>query len=281
MGKLFALALAMTLTGAASAGAQTYPVRPITIVVPFPPGGPTDAVVRILGERMRASLGQPLVVEYVSGAAGSLGVGRVARATPDGYTVLIGHSSTNVIVPALYPVSFDLMKHLAPMAQLPNNPFLLVGRTAIPAKDLKQLVTWIKTNPDKVSAATPGANTFPHIAGLCFQKLTGTQFPLVPYRARCRPCRTCWPGGSTSCSIRCRIRCCSSGTAGSKPSRSPHPTACRRCRTSRPWTKPACQAATSRSATGCGCRPARPRISSPSSMPRWWMRRPIRPRASA
>jgi tripartite-type tricarboxylate transporter receptor subunit TctC len=182
MGKLFALALAMTLTGAATAGAQTYPVRPITIVVPFPPGGPTDAVVRILGERMRASLGQPLVVEYVSGAAGSLGVGRVARATPDGYTVLIGHSSTNVIVPALYPVPFDVMKDLAPVAQLPNNPFLLVGRTAIPVKDLKELITWIKANQDKVSAATPGANTFPHIAGLYFQKLTGTQFPLVPYR---------------------------------------------------------------------------------------------------
>jgi tripartite-type tricarboxylate transporter receptor subunit TctC len=103
VGKLFVLVLAVTLTGAASAGAQTYPVRPITIVVPFPRGGPTDAVVRILGERMRVSLGQPLAVEYVSGAAGSLGVGRVARATPDGYTVLIGHSSTNVIVPALFP----------------------------------------------------------------------------------------------------------------------------------------------------------------------------------
>ena len=160
MGKLFVLVLAVTLTGAASAGAQTYPVRPITIVVRFPPGGPTDAVVRILGERMRVSLGQPLVVEYVSGAAASLGVGRVARATPDGYTVVIGHSSTNVIVPALYPVPFDVMKDLAPVAQLPNNPFLLVGRIAIPAKDLKELVTWIKANPDKVSAATPGANIF-------------------------------------------------------------------------------------------------------------------------
>jgi tripartite-type tricarboxylate transporter receptor subunit TctC len=273
MGKLFALALAMTPTGAASVGAQTYPVRPITIVVPFLPGGPTDAVVRILGERMPASLGQPLVVEYVSGAVGSLGVGRVARATPDGYTALIGHSSTNMIVPALYLVPFDVMKHLAPVAQLPNNPFLLVGRTVVPVKDLKEPVTWIKANPDKVSAATPGANTFPHIAGLCFQKLTGTQFPLVPYRGAAPALQDVLAGRV--------IPCRSSGTAGSKPSRSRHPTACRRCRTSRPWTKPACRASTSRSGTGCGCWPARSRISSPSSMPRWWMHRPTRPGASA
>jgi tripartite-type tricarboxylate transporter receptor subunit TctC len=176
------LALSLALIGAGSAGAQTYPTRPITVVVPFPPGGPTDAVLRILGERMRVSLGEPLVVEYVSGAAGSLGVGRVARAAPDGYTVLIGHSSTNVIVPALYSVPFDVMKDLAPVAALPSNPFLLVGRSTIPANDLKELVDWIKANQDKVSAGTPGANTFPHIAGLYFQKLTGTRFPLVPYR---------------------------------------------------------------------------------------------------
>jgi tripartite-type tricarboxylate transporter receptor subunit TctC len=120
MGKLFALALAMTLTGAASAGAQTYPVRPITIVVPFPPGR-ADRCGAPHSERAHAgSLGQPLVVEYVSGAAGSLGVGRVARATPDGCTVQIGHSSTNVIVPALYPVPFDVMKDLAPMARCPT-----------------------------------------------------------------------------------------------------------------------------------------------------------------
>jgi tripartite-type tricarboxylate transporter receptor subunit TctC len=183
MRKLVAIAaLAWALTAPGGAGAQVYPSRPITIVVPFPPGGPTDALVRILGERMRASLGQPLVVEYVSGAAGSLGVGRVARAAPDGYTVLIGHSSTNVVVPALYPLPFDVLKDFAPVAQLPNNPFLLVGRSTLPAKDLKELVAWIKANQDKVSAGTPGANTFPHIAGLYFQKLTGTQFPLVPYR---------------------------------------------------------------------------------------------------
>ncbi len=183
MRKLVAiLALAVGLTAAAGAGAQTYPVRPITIVVPFAAGGPTDALVRILSERMRVSLGQPLVVEYVTGAAGTLGVTRVERAAPDGYTMLIGHLGTNVVVPALYSLPFDVLKDLAPVALLPSNPFLLDARTTIPAKDLKELVAWIKANQDKVSAGTPGANSLPHVAGIDFQNLTGTRFPFVPYR---------------------------------------------------------------------------------------------------
>jgi tripartite-type tricarboxylate transporter receptor subunit TctC len=181
MRKLVAF-LVLALTASGSAGAQNYPVRPITIVVPFAAGGPTDALVRILSKRMRVSLGQPLVVEYVTGAAGTLGVGRVARAAPDGYTVQIGHLGTNVVVPALYSLPFDVMKDLAPVALLPSNPFLLVGRSTIPAKNLKELVTWIKANQDKVSAGTPGANSLPHVAGIDFQNLTGTRFPFVPYR---------------------------------------------------------------------------------------------------
>ncbi|HEY6255533.1 MAG TPA: tripartite tricarboxylate transporter substrate-binding protein [Xanthobacteraceae bacterium] len=180
MNKLAALALALTL--AAPAGAQTYPSRPVTIVVPFPAGGPTDALVRILSESMRRSLGQPLVVEYVSGAAGTLGVGRVARAAPDGYTMLIGHLGSNVVVPALYSLPFDVLKDFAPVAQLPSNPFLLVGRNTLPASNLAQLVAWLKANPDKASMGTPGANSLPHVAGIHFQNLTGTRFPLVPYR---------------------------------------------------------------------------------------------------
>jgi tripartite-type tricarboxylate transporter receptor subunit TctC len=183
MSKLVALlAVGLTLAGAGSAGAQTYPVRPITVVVPFPAGGPTDALVRILSERMRASLGQPLVVEYVSGAAGTLGVGRVARAAPDGYTMLIGHLGSNVVVPALYSLPFDVLKDFAPVAQLPSNPFLLVARNTLPANDLKELVAWIRQNQDKVSAGTPGVNSLPHVAGVQFQNLTGTRFPFVPYR---------------------------------------------------------------------------------------------------
>ena len=183
MNKLVAIiALALALAAPGSAGAQTYPTHPITIVVPFPAGGPTDVLVRILSERMRVSLGQPLVVEYVSGAAGTLGLGRVARAAPDGYTVLIGHLGSNAVVPGLYSLPFDVLKDFAPVAQLPNNPFLLVGRTTIPAQDLKGLIGWIKANQDKVSLGTPGANSLPHVAGIQFQNLTGTRFPFVPYR---------------------------------------------------------------------------------------------------
>jgi tripartite-type tricarboxylate transporter receptor subunit TctC len=183
MSKLFALAaLALTLAAPGGAGAQSYPTRPITIVVPFPAGGPTDALVRILSERMRASLGQPLVVEYVSGAAGTLGVGRVARAAPDGYTVLIGHLGSNVVVPALYSLPFDVLKDFAPIGLLPSNPFLLIGRNTIPAQNLTELVVWLKQNQDKVSVGTPGANSLPHVAGIYFQNLTGTRFPFVPYR---------------------------------------------------------------------------------------------------
>jgi tripartite-type tricarboxylate transporter receptor subunit TctC len=183
MSKLVAVAaLALTLATPGSVGAQTFPTRPITVVVPFPAGGPTDALVRILGERMRVSLGQPLVVEYVSGAAGTLGVGRVARAAPDGYTMQIGHPGSNVVVPALYSLPFEVLKDFAPVAQLPSNPFLLVGRPTLPAKDLKELVAWIKANLDKVTAGTPGANSLPHVAGIQFENLTGTRFPFVPYR---------------------------------------------------------------------------------------------------
>jgi tripartite-type tricarboxylate transporter receptor subunit TctC len=183
MSKLAAIVvLALTLAGAGTAGAQTYPTHPITIVVPFPAGGPTDVLVRILSDRMRVSLGQPLVVEYVSGAAGTLGVGRVARAAPDGYTMLIGHLGSNVVVPALYSLPFDVLKDFAPVAQLPSNPFLLVGRPTIPAQDLKGLIAWINANQDKVSLGTPGANSLPHVAGIQFQNLTGTHFPFVPYR---------------------------------------------------------------------------------------------------
>jgi tripartite-type tricarboxylate transporter receptor subunit TctC len=131
---------------------------------------------------MRVSLGQPLVVEYVSGAAGTLGVGRVARAAPDGYTMLIGHLGSNVVVPALYSLPFDVLKDFVPVAQLPSNPFLLIGRKGIPASNLSELVAWIKANQDKVSFGTPGANSLPHVAGIRFQNLTGTHFPFVPYR---------------------------------------------------------------------------------------------------
>ncbi len=167
---------------ARGARAQSYPARPITVVVPFPAGGPTDAIVRIMGERMRLSLGQPLIVEYVTGASGTIGLGRVARAAPDGYTMLIGHLGTNVIVPALTQLPFDVVKDFTPLALLPSNPFLLVTKNSVPANTLVELIAWVKANQGKISAGTPGANTIPHVAGIYFQNVTGTHFPFVPYR---------------------------------------------------------------------------------------------------
>ena len=143
------------------AWAQAYPSRPIIAVVPFTAGGPTDALVRTLGERMRVSLGQPLIVENVTGAAGTIGVGRVARAAPDGYTVSIGHWSTHVINGALYSLPFDLLKDLEPISLLTSYPMLLLTKNAVPAKNLSELTTWLKANQEKVSVGTIGAGA-PH-----------------------------------------------------------------------------------------------------------------------
>jgi len=173
-----AFACASGLAGAA----DTYPSRPITVVVPFPAGGPTDAIVRLLGERMRLSLGQPLVVEYVTGAAGTIGLGRVARAAPDGYTVIFGHTGTHVLSGAFYALGFDLMKDFAPISLLPSNPYLLVTKPGVPARDLKELIVWLQQNGDKASQGTPGVNTGPHLAGKHFQSITGTRFAFIPYR---------------------------------------------------------------------------------------------------
>jgi tripartite-type tricarboxylate transporter receptor subunit TctC len=169
-----------TLAGIATAHAQVYPSRPITLVVPFPAGGSTDAVGRIVAERMRASLGQPVIIENVGGAGGSIGVGRVVRATPDGYTLDIGQWDTHVANGATFPLSYDVVKDFAPVALLSSNPFLILAKKAMPADDLKGLIAWLKANPDKASQAIPTAGS--HVAGLLFQKETGTRFAFVPYR---------------------------------------------------------------------------------------------------
>lgn len=179
---LLGVAFAAALQAVGAAQAQTYPTRPITVVVPFTAGGPTDALMRVLGERMRAMLGQNLLVENVTGAAGTLGVGRVARALPDGYTLSVGHWSTHVVNGAVYPLTFDLLKDLEPVALLTNYPMLLVSKNAVPAKDLKELLAWIKSNQDKVSAGSIGVGSAAHVAGVYFQNLTGLKFQFVPYR---------------------------------------------------------------------------------------------------
>jgi tripartite-type tricarboxylate transporter receptor subunit TctC len=167
---------------ACSAQAQTYPSRPITVVVPFTAGGPTDALMRILGERMRMTLGHNLVVENVTGAAGTIGVGRVARANPDGYTLSVGHWSTHVVNGAVYPLNFDLLTDLAPIARLTHYPMMLVSKNDIPAKDVKSLLAWLKQNEARVSTGSIGAGSAAHVAGVYFEQLTGLKLNYVPYR---------------------------------------------------------------------------------------------------
>jgi tripartite-type tricarboxylate transporter receptor subunit TctC len=179
---LVALALAASLGTVSTASAQTYPSRPIIVVVPFAAGGPTDALARIMAERMRKTLGQPVVIENTTGAAGSIGVGRVARAAPDGYTVGIGHWSTHVVNGAIYDLQYDLVKDFEPVAMMASGPQLIIAKNAVPAKDLKELVAWVKANQDHISAGTAGVGSASHVGGIYFQNLTGTKFQFVPYR---------------------------------------------------------------------------------------------------
>jgi tripartite-type tricarboxylate transporter receptor subunit TctC len=165
-----------------SATAQSYPSRPVTLVLPFAAGGPTDTLARILAERMRVTLGQPVIVENVTGAAGTISIGRVVRAAPDGYTLSMGPWNSHVLTGALYTLAFDLQKDLQPIALIANNPSVIVSKTAAPATDLKELIAWIRANPDKLSAGTSGVGAATHMAGVLLQQLTGTRFQFVPYR---------------------------------------------------------------------------------------------------
>jgi tripartite-type tricarboxylate transporter receptor subunit TctC len=180
MKKLWLAAAFAVLAGITGADAQTYPSRPITLIVPFPPGGSTDVVARILAERMRASLGQSVVIENVGGAGGSIAVGRVARAAPDGYTIDIGQWDTHVGNGPIYPLQYDLQKDFEPIVLISTNPQLIVGRKTLPANDLKELIAWLKANPDKGTQASQTAGA--QVAGVLLQKATGTSFAFVPYR---------------------------------------------------------------------------------------------------
>jgi tripartite-type tricarboxylate transporter receptor subunit TctC len=162
--------------------AQAYPSRPITMIVPFAAGGGTDTVARIIAERMRGSLGQPIIIENVAGAAGSIGVGRAVRAPADGYTISVGTVTTHVLIGALYPLSFDLAKDFDPIAQHSSESLLIVGRKDLPANHLKELIAWLKANPGKASVGIAGVGANGHVTGLLFQKQTGTRFQFVPYR---------------------------------------------------------------------------------------------------
>jgi tripartite-type tricarboxylate transporter receptor subunit TctC len=177
-----AVTFAATLAGAGSVAAQVYPARPLTMVVPFAAGGPTDTIARIMGERLRASLGQTVVIENVTGAAGSIGVGRVARAAPDGYTIGIGHWSTHVVNGAIYQLPYDVLNDFEPISLVAANPQLAVVKKSLPVSNLKELIAWLKANPDKASQGTAGAGSASHVSGVYFQSATGTTFQFVPYR---------------------------------------------------------------------------------------------------
>jgi len=168
--------------GASGAAAQGYPAKPVSMIVPFAAGGPVDVIARILAVPMGKALGQPVLVESVTGAAGTVGVGRVAKAAPDGYTLSIGHWSTHVINGAVYPLSYDLLADLEPVAMIASNPLLIVAHPALPPKDLKELVAWLKANPDKASAGMAGTGSASHVGGIYFQNATGTKFQYIPYR---------------------------------------------------------------------------------------------------
>jgi tripartite-type tricarboxylate transporter receptor subunit TctC len=150
--------------------------------VPFAAGGPTDTIARILAERMRASLGQTVLIENATGANGSIGVGRVARAPADGYTISIGHWSTHVINGATYALSYDLLKDFEPVSLIATNPQLIVSKNAVPARDLQELIAWLRANPDKALQGTAGVGSAAHVGGVFFQSKTGTRFGFVPYR---------------------------------------------------------------------------------------------------
>lgn len=178
----FVLAAVAVLSLGGVASAQTYPSRPITIIVPFSAGGPSDAMARILAERMKTTLGEAVLVENVTGAGGSVGVGRAVRSPPDGYTISFGHLGTHVANGAVYKLGYDLVTDLEPVALLPSNPMIIVSKNAVPAKTLTEFVSWLKAQPSPPTAGTAGAGSGSHIAGLYLENITGVKLQYVPYR---------------------------------------------------------------------------------------------------
>jgi len=174
-------ALAVTLVFPAAAQSQSYPSHPLSLIVPFPAGGPTDTLARILAERLRVALGQPVVVENVTGAGATIGVTRAVRAEPDGYTLSIGNWTSHVGSGAMYPLQFDLLKDFAPISLLTDAPLLIVGKNSLPAKDARELIAWLRSGHTG-TMATVGAGSAAHVCGLYVQDKAKVQFQFVPYR---------------------------------------------------------------------------------------------------
>ena len=176
------VAVAFVLGTAAAAQAQNFPSHPVTMIVPFPAGGPTDTLARIIGDRMKTTLGQTVIVENVTGAGATIGVTRAARAAPDGYTVILGNWTSHVGSSAMYPVQYDILKDFEPISRLPVSLLMIFGKNALPPNNATELIAWLKANPDKTSMATVGAGSGAHMCGIYFQQKTGTRFGFVPYR---------------------------------------------------------------------------------------------------
>jgi tripartite-type tricarboxylate transporter receptor subunit TctC len=162
--------------------AETYPSRPITIVVPYAAGGATDTIGRVMAEGMKRSLGQPVIVENATGAGGTIAVGRVARAAPDGYTLSLGHTGSHIMTGATYAVPYDLLNDFAPVALISTYPQVIVAKRTMPANDLKGLIAWLKANPDRASVGIGGNGSVAHVIGVLFRNETLTRFQFVPYR---------------------------------------------------------------------------------------------------
>lgn len=179
----FIFAVAIMILGLVQAeAADRYPVRPITMIVPFGAGGPTDVIARILAQRMSEALGQTIVVENVTGAAGTIAVGKAVHASPDGYTLSIGHYGTHAVNALVYSLPYDPVTDLEPVTLLTRSPYLIVAKSESPASDLEHLIGWLKANPDKALAPTNGQGSAGQLLGLAFQRLTGVRFGFVPYR---------------------------------------------------------------------------------------------------
>jgi len=176
------IAVLIALANVAQAWAQSFPSRPITVIVPYPPGGQSDVLVRVIAEGMRASLGQPVIIDNVSGATGRIGTGRLARSAPDGYTIGQGAAPTHVVSPAINKLNYDVVKDFEPVALLADAAFLIVARKTLPANNLQELIAWLKANPDKATYGTTGIGSGTHLTGIFFQRETGTRFAFVPYR---------------------------------------------------------------------------------------------------
>src|ERR1700716_306051 len=178
---VLAALIGLSMSGGAAV-ADNFPSHPITIVVPFSAGGPSDAMARILAERMKTTLGEAILIENVTGAGGSIGVGRAVRSPPDGYTISFGHLGTHVANGAIYKLGYDLVTDLEPVVLLPSNPMIIVSKNAVPAKSLKEFLAWLKAQPKPPTAGTAGAGSGSHIAGLYFENVTGIKLQYVPYR---------------------------------------------------------------------------------------------------